>query len=67
MKKEEKKWAVTMLFLGLFLGVFGNLAANALDRFFLPEFGYKYDIAVGVVFLAALFYFDRRFSKLLDL
>ncbi len=68
MEKEEKKWAVGMLFVGLMFGVMGSLAANVLERHLISKIGEDYyGIAVGVCFIVLIIYFDRKFTKLVGL
>ncbi len=68
MKKEEKKWAVGMLFTGLLLGVSGSLVANVLERYLISKIGEDYYIIlVCGSFIVLLIYLDRKFTKLVGL
>ena len=61
---EEKRWAVGTLFLGVLLGVLGNLFANVLDRHYV-RFGVSYDIGVSVLFFLLVWILEKKFTKLL--
>jgi len=65
MKNEDKKWAVGMLFIGIILGVSGNIVASILDRHFL-QYGLKYEFIASVLFFGSIIYIDKKFTKLLD-
>lgn len=54
-----------MLFLGVLLGVSGNLFANILDRYF-AHYGFGYELVVVLLFCGLVIYFDRLFIKILD-
>ena len=53
---------IIILFLGVWLGVSGNLVANLLDRD-LHHFGIIYDVIVTVVFFLSIWYIYRQFIK----
>lgn len=56
------KLNIEILFLGVLLGVSGNLVANLLDRYFI-HFGFYYDIIALVIFFLSLFYIYHVFIK----
>lgn len=68
-KVEEKlkhflnlKFNIGILFLGVLLGISGNLVANLLDRDFL-HYGFSYDVVVTGIFFFSLWYINRMFIK----
>lgn len=61
---EEKRWGVGFLFIGIIVGVMGNLFANMLDRHFM-KFGWFYEIFITASFLLMIWYLSRYFTKIL--
>lgn len=59
---ESIKLNLGVLFLGVLLGISGNLVANLLDRSFV-HYGFVYDFAVTVIFFFSLWYIDRIFIR----
>ena len=52
-----------MLFLGIALGISGNLVANIMDRYFLAHFGLGYDIFALLFFGVIIWYLNRKFTQ----
>lgn len=61
-KFENIKFNIGILFLGVLLGISGNLVANLLDRDFL-KYGFTYDVAVIMVFSFSIWYINHTFIK----
>ncbi len=66
MNKTEKELSVNMFFMGVMLGVFGSLAANALDRQFVNRFGNAYDLVAATFFLISIWWLEKKITKLLN-
>jgi len=59
---KSSKFNLGILFLGVLLGISGNLVANSLDRYFV-HYGFVYDFIVAVIFFFSFWYIDRTFIK----
>ena len=65
MNKESKEWAAATLFVGVVLGIVGNLAVNVLDRYFV-KYGKIYDVCILFAFISLFLLVERKFTKLVD-
>jgi hypothetical protein len=59
---KATEFNMAFLFLGVLLGISGNLLANLLDRYFI-KYGFGYDLIVGVIFFLSLWYIEKTFIK----
>lgn len=57
---KSRNWDVSLLVLGVFLGVSGNLLANLLDRAFV-QYGLIYDLIITIIFFVVILCIVRTF------
>jgi len=55
---KSKIWDLSLLLLGILLGISGNLIANLVDRYFV-QYGFVYDLII-IIFFGIIFWYIKQ-------
>jgi hypothetical protein len=61
--KKQRRHEVDILLMGVIFGVFGNLAANAIDRVLQADIGSFGNYLWPIIFLGSFFWFSKYADK----